>query len=157
MSGTTDAATPKTKVFSTTFVKKTCFQVTWLQGTDAVVTYNSECRYGDAIAAGLKLVENPENTFTIDTKDNGTMSLYQEYVAKSNTYCEGVVKFRNGDTKKIVYSSRSTWETLQLSVGGIQGLCTVYITQWSCAHTSLALSLHSLNYSTFLSALSRSL
>ncbi|KAF4693860.1 hypothetical protein FOZ60_009999 [Perkinsus olseni] len=124
MLGTLDAAIPKTRVFSTTFVEKTCFQVTWLQGADAMVTYNSECRYGDAIAAGLKLVEDPENTFTIDTKDNGTMSLYQEYVAKSNTYCEGVVKFGNGDMEKIVYSTRSAWETLQLSVGGIQRLFT---------------------------------
>ncbi|EER03297.1 hypothetical protein Pmar_PMAR021691 [Perkinsus marinus ATCC 50983] len=122
MLGSVDAAIPKETYFSTTFksTPTTCFQVTFTKHylPEVRVSLDAECPDKDASGLQLKVIQNPDNVFTVDTADAKTKAEYDEFYEWSKTGCHDVLKMQKGDMKQITYKVLRGFESLEASIGG---------------------------------------
>ncbi|EER14001.1 hypothetical protein Pmar_PMAR022534 [Perkinsus marinus ATCC 50983] len=124
MFGCVDAAIPNKTDFSTIFGSKpiSCFQVTFSEYhlPEVRVSLFAECPDGDVMELQLKVIQNPDNVFTVDTADAKTKAHYDEFINLSKPRCYDIVKMQEGDMKKITYRVLKGFEVVETSIGGIQ-------------------------------------
>ncbi|EER00378.1 hypothetical protein Pmar_PMAR022666 [Perkinsus marinus ATCC 50983] len=123
MFGIVVAPIPEKADFSTTYDSKpnlSCFQVTFIKSDPSGprVSLFAECPLGDVMALQLKVIEKPENVFTLDTTEAKTKKAYEEFISKSKARCDDVVEIKMGDMSKITYEqSQGQYETVDVSLG----------------------------------------
>ncbi|KAF4746524.1 hypothetical protein FOZ62_025658 [Perkinsus olseni] len=120
MMRTIAGATPKARIFNST-VAGVCFLVAWPpKAFGPMVNYYAGCPSGEAGAIYLKIIEDPENTFTVDLEDEQTARRFNGFIDAARISCQGVLKFGDTDMKKIIYEPTPKNETLEISIGLIQ-------------------------------------